>query len=796
MEPTPVARLLIVDDEAAQMKALCNTLEPEGYCTTGFASPRAALAALQNQTFDLVLSDLMMPELDGIAFLHAALKIDPNLVGIVMTGHGTIDTAVQAMQTGAIDYILKPFKLSAILPVITRALAARRLRLENIQLHEAVGLHALSSAIAFASDLDTVLQRTADAALSQSWVSGVSILVPSEDGNELVVAVSRGKDFERIERRCIPLNPAVSEWIERSRELLARPDEEIGTQLSSAPLPGISSDCSIPMLAGGNAVGILSLTSVQPGRPVVGGQMKALNILASAAASALERVTLVDRLRTAEQRYRRLAENAPDVVYHYEIVPQPGFSYVSPVVKAITGYSPEEHYTNPENGLKMVHQDDRPLMETLLRGGFPSGSAVAVRCLHRNGTLIWLEHRAILSRDANDRVIALEGIARDITERRVLEAQLRQSQKMEAIGLLAGGVAHDFNNLLMIINTYSELILSDDKPATAVVDKVEQIRKAGDHAAALTRQLLAFGRKQVFQPRILNVNTIIESTLKILRRVIGEDVELSAKLQPRLGAVRADPDQVEQILMNLVVNARDAMPDGGKLIIETRDDGPDVMLSVTDTGCGMDAETQARVFEPFFTTKEPGKGTGLGLSIVYGAVKQSGGRIRIISARGKGATFQICLPRVDEMTIPPQKAPPSVGALNGSETILVVEDDPGVRLLISAVLQKGGYRLLLATDGKEALQVCRQHEGPIALVLSDIVMPGMSGTRLIEELTDQNPGMRVLYMSGYPNHMALADSRRDSSIPLLQKPFTPTQLLQHVRDALDQRATRDASSSV
>ena len=809
MPATPIPKLLIVDDESAQMEALCDTLETEGYSVSGFTSAAAALAVLREQTFDLVLSDLMMPEMDGIGLLRAALEIDPNLVGIVMTGHGTIDTAVQAMQAGALDYILKPFKLTAILPVLTRALAVRRLRMENIQLHEALGIYKLRMGVALAFDGDTVLRKIADAALEQSRVRGVSILLPTEEGNELGVAVARGEGAACQGTR-IPFSAILSAWLERGRELIARSEELAEVRpFSAAPLHDIPDGISVPMFAGGKFVGILHFSSdLRP--PVAPGQGKALNILAGVAASAIERVSLLTRLRGAEQRYRRLTENAPDIVFRYELFPQPCVTYINPTVKAITGYAPEEFYADPRLSVKIVHPDDRPLMEKVLRGGSPSGSAINLRFLHRNGNVVWIEQRHMLVEEQNGR-LAIECIARDITGRKQMEDELRHAQKMEAIGRLAGGVAHDFNNLLTVINGYSDLLLNEFPNTSQVRENLVEIKRAGEHAAALTRQLLAFGRRQMLQPTVLNVNTIVENNSKIIRRILGEGIEFVTSLDPDLRSVRADTGQIEQILMNLAVNSRDAMPQGGKLTIETRNVVPDetsprnglsdntgrhVMLTMTDTGSGMDPAIQARIFEPFFTTKEPGRGTGLGLSIVYGAVKQSNGTIQVSSEPGKGTAFTIHLPLVDEPdtlpdmdTLPEIAMPLEIPA--GSETVLLVEDDEVVRHLLCATLEKAGYRVLSASNGTDALQICTQqigtrYEWRLGLVLTDLVMPGMSGPALVEALKHRNLGSKVIYISGYVDDAVVSLGHLDPSIPLIQKPFSAGDLLGKVRQTLDE----------
>ena len=392
-------------------------------------------------------------------------------------------------------------------------------------------------------------------------------------------------------------------------------------------------------------------------------------------------------------------------------------------------------------------------------------------------------------------------------ELRRSEEQLRQSQKLEAVGQLAGGIAHDFNNLLTVINGNSELLLRglrDEKQS----ERVQEIRKAGERAAQLTRQLLAFSRKQVLQPVVLNLNSIIPDTDKMLRRLIGADVDFLTSLEPELWPVKADPGQIEQVLMNLAINARDAMPQGGKLTIQTANvyldesyahghaaavsPGPYVMLAVSDTGHGMDAETRSRIFEPFFTTKEKGKGTGLGLSTVYGIVKQSGGNIWVYSEVGRGTTFKIYLPSVAEAS--EQRAPeaaPREGVPQGSETVLLVEDEEVVRRLARDILELNGYRVLEAADCREALSLCESHEGPIHLLLTDVVMPQMNGRELSECALALRPAMRVLYMSGYTDDSIVHHGVLDAGVAFLEKPFTPDAVARKVREVLDDAQVAD-----
>ena len=388
----------------------------------------------------------------------------------------------------------------------------------------------------------------------------------------------------------------------------------------------------------------------------------------------------------------------------------------------------------------------------------------------------------------------------DITERKALEGQLRQAQKLEAVGSLAGGVAHDFNNLLTVIGGYSQMLMQQMGSGDSNYTSVEEIAKASERAAALTRQLLAFSRKQVLEPKIIDLNTIVRDMEKMLQRLLPASIDFATALSADLGSVKADPGQIEQVLLNLVVNARDAMLQGGRMVVTTGNTalreprseflidlagGPYVVLSVSDTGSGMSAEVQARIFEPFFTTKEVGKGTGLGLSTVYGIVKQSGGAVDVESEVGSGSTFHVYLPQIAEPA-ESRRADTEVAVhARGTETILIVEDDARVRELVQRVLEAAGYTVLPATSGAEALRIVEQRPGRIHLVLTDVVMPGMSGTELLSRIREGHPGCKGLYMSGYSDQSASPGRFPQSEAPLLQKPFHPAVLARRVREALD-----------
>jgi two-component system cell cycle sensor histidine kinase/response regulator CckA len=392
------------------------------------------------------------------------------------------------------------------------------------------------------------------------------------------------------------------------------------------------------------------------------------------------------------------------------------------------------------------------------------------------------------------------GIARDISERRRLEEQLVQSQKMEAIGTLAGGIAHDFNNILTVILGHSMLLLPETPEGSPLRQGLDEIQKAGERAANLTRQLLAFGRKQVLAPVVLDLNAVVADMEWMLRRLIGEDIEVVTVPDPDLGRVKADRGQIEQVLVNLVVNARDAMPQGGRITIEARnvdlDDsyarkhryvvsGPHVLLAVSDSGIGMDARTQARIFEPFFTTKGPGKGTGLGLSMVYGIVKQSGGSIEAYSEPGRGSAFKVYLPRVPESGVASPAASPSSEPARGHETILLVEDEKEVRKLARLFLERAGYRVLEAGSSEEAVAAAKEHGEAIDLLVTDTVLPGADGPELARILHKTYSGLKVLFMSGYTDDAIVRDGVLESHQAFLPKPFTADSLARKVREALD-----------
>ncbi|WP_321474701.1 response regulator [uncultured Paludibaculum sp.] len=801
--PESSARLLIVDDEAPLMRALCETLETKGYSTLGFTSASAALAALREESFDVVLTDLMMPEMDGISVLNEAFKIDPNLVGIVMTGHGSVNTAVDALKTGAVDYILKPFKLSAILPVLTRALSARRLRMENVELREAIGLHELSIAIAFARDSEAVLQKVADAAFVQSRARALSVLLFSEPGTAsspqrsdegLYVAAVRGTGMEHFAGMRLPLSLGLQQWAAKLHELSG----DLGVLLLQDELGGLPRGVSVPMQYGGTLVGILHFEPVSANRPFTMGQQKALSILAGTGAAALAAAFGVERLRAAEARYRRLAEDAPDVVARFEMQPVLHCSYVNPAIEGVSGYRPEEFYADSELMINVAHPDDRALARRTLQAELPKAPAVTLRWLHRNGAVSWVEQRSALVHNRRGELVAIEMVCRDITERRNLEEQLRHSQRLEAIGKLTAGVAHDFNNLLTIINGYCALALSEVAPTAATWRKLDEIKKAGDQAANMTNRLLAFSRKQATQPRVVNLSNVLREMEQMIARIVGDSVHVSTTILQEANPVRIDPTQAQQVILNLAVNARDAMSGSGKLDFEIAElawhearalvpdiaPGTYVLFAVSDTGSGMTPEVKERIFEPFFTTKEVGRGTGLGLATVRGIVEQSGGSIRIDSRPGLGTRFSILLPRSSDASEALRVESTAFSAGHG--TVLLVEDDAGVRSLSTEVLTSAGYVVLAAGDGPAAVSLAERHANQINLLVTDMNLPGISGATVAEKVRRLVPNVRVLFTSG---SMDLASSTLDvkslAEAEFLEKPFTPAGLSKKVHVILN-----------
>ncbi len=517
----------------------------------------------------------------------------------------------------------------------------------------------------------------------------------------------------------------------------------------------------------------------------------------SEARERAERKKAEEALRASEQRTRALMENAKDAIL---------VTNIQGIVVEVNRAG-EELFGRPRAEFAGCHFFDllvaderekaRLRFEVILAGGAPGGQETIA--MTADGRAVPIEISGSLVEIGGERLML--AIVRDVSERKQLEEQFRQAQKMEAVGRLAGGVAHDFNNLLTVILGYSDVVNNQLPAEHPLRQEIEQIRKAGERAAALTQQLLAFSRTQVLLPQLIDVREVVTDIHKMLRRVIGEDVDLLMVCDRETGRIKADPGQLEQVLMNLAVNARDAMPGGGKLTIETRNaafgeadarehvtaqPGSYVLIAVSDTGAGMDAETKTHIFEPFFTTKEKGKGTGLGLATVYGIVKQSGGFIQVSSEPGHGTAFKIYLPRVEEEFGSHRRPlPPAIGSARGTETILLLEEEEGLRRLARDVLENHGYTVIETPGWQSALELAAQHRGPIDLLLADAVMPDTSGVEIVPRLSALRPGIKILSMSGEANDAVLRRSLTEAGVGVLQKPFAPGDLARRVRQLLD-----------
>ena len=555
----------------------------------------------------------------------------------------------------------------------------------------------------------------------------------------------------------------------------------------------------VPLKVNSHILGAVVLKSYSKNTRLSERDKEVLALVSQQLAAAIDRKRNEQALRRSEMRYRSLVQTAVYGIYRSSL--EGRFLDVNPALIGMLGYNSaiEVLALDPQKDVFAEPREYERLVDEFRKTGRMDG--LEVRWKRQDGAVITVRISGRAVAGGDEPADVLEAIAEDVTERRLLEDQFRQAQKMEAVGRLAGGIAHDFNNLLMVIGGYTEVLLDQLTPGNPLHAKAEAIQQASDRASTLTRQLLAFSRKQHLELKVIDVNAIVTDMERLLCPLIGEDIELTTSLAPAGVCTRADSGQLEQVIMNLMVNAKDAMPSGGKICIRTSsvtlDDshrpentfikhGPYVMISISDTGQGMDRETQARIFEPFFTTKEKGKGTGLGLSTVYGIIKQSGGYVFVQSELGRGTVFSIYLPRVDEPCDAPGATPVSLATAGGSETILLVEDEDSVRQLVRETLEARGYRVLEAGNGNAALTLAASHSDTINLVITDVIMPGLTGHELVAQLLPARSGIKVLYLSGYAQDAFATSLDSDDHKAFLQKPFTLQSLARKVREVLGQ----------
>ena len=887
MTSFPDKTILIVDDTADNLELLAVLLSNEGYRVLTATNGKEGFEVARRVCPNLVISDVSMPEMDGVE-MSRLIRADAELsvIPVLLLSALRRDTKsiVDGLRSGAFDYLQIPYEPTYLLEKVKRLLEVNRASIalreseekyrllveqaaDGILIFDAQGklMEANSRACEmFGYSCDELVHRNlrefipaeeliANPLRIQDLIDGKTLLseryARRQDGTLVLVEIS-AKMLEDGRMQAI-----IRDITERKRTEELRSQLAAIVESSSDAIIGRSLDGTITIWnkgaeetygysadeAIGRPISILVppnrqdelpeiLEKIRKGETIRHYETKRLckdrklidvsitvspikeangNITGASviARDITERKRAQEALRKSEERYREIVENANDIIYTHDLAGR--FLSLNKAGERITGYSREEalNMNIADVVAPECLEEARQMLLKKTRGESLTNYNLVI--IAKNGQRVVLE---INSRPVFEKggVACIQGIARDVTERkrteealRWTEEQLRQSQKLEAIGRLAGGIAHDFNNLLTIITGYSDLVLRRLNKKDPHREKIEEVKKAAQRAATLTHQLLAFSRKQVLQPKVLDLNSVTLDLSNMLERLLGDDVELVLNLKPDTLRVYADPGQMEQVLMNLVVNSRDAMPHGGEIIIrtenvkldetytKTRDvvkPGDYVMLAVSDTGIGMDPETEAHIFEPFFTTKERGKGTGLGLSTVYGIIKQSGGYIWVYSEVGIGTTFKIYLPQTREEAEAPKAADKTFETSRGTETVLIAEDEAIVRTLTRSFLEEQGYKVLEAADGEEAIRVCREYGGSgqqIHLLITDVVMPKMSVRELTEQIAASCPEISVLYMSGYTDDAIVHHGILDPETNFLEKPFTADELLLKVREILD-----------
>jgi PAS domain S-box-containing protein len=755
-------RILLLEDNTADAKMSLRELARAGFeidSEVVFTS-QEFIERFQSKRYDLILADYRLPDWTGLDALRWLRNVGIDTPFILVTGTLGDDFAVECIKEGATDYVLKD-KLDRLPRACRRALDEVQLRLERDRAEREL------------RESEEQYRLLFDANPLPMWVfdrQTLAFLAVNE-------AAVRHYGFSRKEFFAMTIKDI-------------RPEEDISVLVSH--MTRLSEGLSdIELWRHRKKDGTIIDVAITSHGLLFRGRQAELVL----AHDITQQNRNQERLRQSEEKFAKAFRSSPLAI---TISKQADGRYVdvNDAFSNLMGYQREEviGHTSHEIGVWSEPEERAAFVQQLTGTG--RITAFPVKMTTRSGDTRHTEVSAeLIELDSEPCVLA---ITYDVTEAKHLEEQFRQAQKMEAVGRLAGGIAHDFNNMLSVIIGYAELL--QERFSTGPERKgVDEVKKAAERAAALTRRLLAFSRQQVLSPRVLNLNAVIDNLSKMLRHMIGEDVDLVFAPGASLGNVRADPVQMEQIIMNLAVNARDAMPQGGRLIVETSNvdvdsifasmlsvsPGSYVVLGVSDTGSGMDQATMLRIFEPFFTTKEPGKGTGLGLSMVYGIVKQSGGSIRVYSEPRRGTMFRIYLPQADE-ALTEDEVKAEAPLAQGTETILVVEDEEPLRILVAGVLQNSGYTVLQASEGKEALEIAKQH-GPIDLLITDVVMPRMSGRELADLIRAILPDLKLLYMSGYTNDLITERGALGSDEILLEKPFTKNSLLSKVKMVLDTR---------
>ena len=840
-----MALILIVDDDLHSRQLYTSLLTPFGHHVIEASDGKEGLEQARTQTPDLIISDILMPTMNGYEFV-TSLRHFPALDRIPIIFHSAsfLDREARSLgaSCGVSIFILKPSEPERVLETVHRALGLEvgvpARPTDSSEKEDAIP-RLLDTIFEKGQQLDSLSQR-----LASLLTMGLQLARPCDAQEMMQIAGNAarqivGANFAavgllsmgslRVESlTLVGMDVATVEKIgrptfggqifralikERKPQRAFSPNGEPNNLDLPAHHPPVHSLLVVPLLSGKNLYGWIYVAQKLTGLAFDDEDERILLALTAQVGLAYENSlhlraiqghatkleAEVKERRRAENKFRMLIETAPMGIV---IADKQGvISEMNAQALRMFGYEREELFGQsveillPER-LRNSHEGHRSsyVKDPHAR---PMGVGMELFARRKDGTEFPVEI-SLGPLDADGEPL-ISSVIVDISVRKKMERQIRLSQRMEAIGELAGGVAHDFNNLLAVILGSADVVLdtlSAEHPGTK---KVEMIRQAGSSAADLTRQLLAFSRQQMLQPRVLDLKQVVERALRLLRRLIGENIEITTSMEQSLGHVKADPGQLEQILLNLAVNARDAMPKGGRLTIEGRnvelDDsyrdhhvvvvpGRYVMLAVEDTGCGMTRETQARIFDPFFTTKGVGKGTGLGLATVYGIVKQSGGYIWVYSELDKGSVFKIYLPLVERSAQPVEKPEPEAMVLRGSETILLAEDTNSLREMAKEYLESVGYTVIGAVSGKDALQRAKDFDGTIHLLLTDVVMPEMSGPELAAELASLRPGIKIIFTSGYTDDAIARQGILDPSVTFIQKPYRPKALARKIRDVL------------
>ncbi|MEW6210293.1 MAG: response regulator [Acidobacteriota bacterium] len=841
-----MATILVVDDQPVNREFLVTLLGYKGHRLIEAADGAEGLDVARRERPDLIISDILMPTMDGYEFVRQ-LRSDEQVAStpvIFFSAHYLEREArMLALSCGVEQIITKPCEPEAVLKAVDHALESQQplpppphveefdrehvriitdklsqkayeLRRANLRLNALV---ELNQHLASMRNPLALVEKYCQESCEIIGVQQSVIAMLEHDGQTICHLFASGLDASSA--ALIFKEPSFQDAF--SAVLKKRqPARQSNLNLRlhnpvviSEPTP-INSLLIAPLATRSQVYGWLALANKLGVEGFTEGDERLAVTLASQLALAYENAKLymdaeiradaleremIERKR-AEEKYRSIFENAVEGIFQTTATGE--FITANPALSRMLGYdSPEDMttaindvaqqlYVDPEDRSKLV----RILEEKDVVKGYE------VRLKRRNESVVWALVNMRAVRDSNGKLLYFEGSVEDISERKKLEEQLLQSQKMEAVGRLAGGVAHDFNNLLTAIIGYSQMVMTGLGGDHSLCENIREVLDAARRAAALTNQLLIFSRKQVSQPEILDLDEVISNLSRMLKRLIGEDIEVEINASPSPKLIKADLGQIEQIILNLSINARDAMPQGGMLVIETDivhfDDryfgehldlspGHYVMLAVSDTGCGMGRGVLPHIFEPFFTTKGIGKGTGLGLSTVYGIVRQSGGGISVYSEPDYGTVFKIYFPRASEDAELSRKAEEPDYMPEGTETLLLVEDDPIVQQLAASILQTQGYTVFKASDGKEALQIVAECGSRIDLLLTDVVMPQMSGRELAEHIKNAHPGIRVLFVSGYTDDALLHYGLLNEGVTLLQKPFAPGLLARKVREVLD-----------